>query len=508
MIREKSLCTLCLEPEELFDETLFSSNILQYADVVELTLKSIEQSLLLQGCFDKLLALIEGRKLLIRSFGFIDPIFFLKKNNIIPWMIDLPYEGDYRANIQILRQEFPLVKIQLSYHSQPFQAALGDMVNIEQLFLDMQEYSIDAMKCALYPIDLDHALDSILWAKKHEGRFYNIPITLVLMGDTYSFSRVLLYFYKNFFTYTARVGCEKAPGQIDIQTLFRKYQIHEIEALDCFYALIGSPVSKSLSHLTHTRMLQIVFEKKSAIYLKIELPLESFSQTIWNKLLTLGIAGVSITTPLKERVAQFFSQDVIRLMPINTVRVLENRAVITANTDVLALYMYCIELFEKKSILRIALFGYGAVTKALAQFFCEKKASIDIYTTSENRKELNTGYRIRPYESYNQEIDQYSIIVNTTPLTASSDLLKLFPPDSIDGEVVVFEYLYPEKSLWLQEIERNKKAAKIITGVNLWLRQAALQFQFWKEGTCDLKNVFLYEDILENLLQNREIDEE
>ncbi len=436
----------------------------------------------------------------------------LQKLPYKPSIVDLPLKDNIDEVLAVFREREREIHLQVSYHDPIAEVpAFQSSVDIIELVEKMSKIrGVDSIKCAFNPHSIHMALEVLLFLSQ---RTVSLPITVIAMGELYSFFRVLAHFWGNFLTFTCLKGFEKALGQIDIETLKSQYLIDSTPKLTSVYGLIGSPVDKSLSHTTHTKLLHSLKHTQS-VYVKIDVSKEECDDSLLKLLRKLHFRGLSVTTPLKEKVSSWVPGS---KGPVNTILIEEENQVRGWNTDTKAL-LDALQARGVKDEGNLVIIGSGDVARACAIFFQERGWKVHILARSyEKACERFEGIAhsiLNVYDTVKIRslLQKVTSIVNTTPLDASSDLYQMIPTDWIQDEVIVAEFAYPQKSDWFQDIchkrghlshtphfdNQELMKRKEVSGFELWMRQAAWQFLYWGkedfsgEESDFLRNVYLY----------------
>ncbi len=475
------LLTLTLTQEELKLENC--SEAMNLADLIELRISD--------GPITNELVSLCTKPVLFRLNSSKD-IFLSQMAS--PWMIDLPYKSENLAQeIELCRKKFPNSSVQISYHSPNETENSGDLVAIEPLIESMAQFSVDAIKCALYLASLDHVLTILQLIRKQKGWWGEKRLTLIIMSERFSFSRILGHCFGNFLTFLSLPNRQKALGQIDIISCLEDYQLKNISLFSSFYALIGSPVERSLSHRSHTRIFHEIFNKASSVYVKIDLSPDEFTKDIVEKMRSLSLQGLSITTPLKRRSALLYAEDAT---PINTIAFSKKGVAQLKNSDIEALKKAIDQRVPFASLRSIAILGYGDVALSLVDMLFFDSPHIDIYTRDRKKTgNLRDNTRCIEY-SIAASITSYDMIINATSDRDGLSLLSLFPVQEISKTALVAEFVYPEESIWFQKIKEERKESRksMISGRELWIKQAAKQFLFW------IPSIAISEEMIEERL--------
>jgi 3-dehydroquinate dehydratase/shikimate dehydrogenase len=140
--------------------------------------------------------------------------------------------------------------------------------------------------------------------------------------------------------------------------------------------------------------------------------------------------------------------------------------------------------------MKIAILGAGGMARAAAAGFANTGANVILFNRTQVRARAlaadlsEKGFPGKVVAGKPDRIDCgcFPVIVNCTPVgmeggpaPEGSPLPDEMP---IDERVTVFDTVYtPERTTLVQDAEA--RGARVITGVDLFLRQAALQFEAW-----------------------------
>ncbi len=356
-----------------------------------------------------------------------------------PMMLDVPYER--LADVQKLKQQFPKTKILGSYH--------GPFENVNEIIQKLDASPVDFIKIACPCKNALEALElvSILNAPPTKK-----PLTIVPMGEQVSFGRVVAACLGSHLTFTCLDNRPVAPGQISAEEMIKRYRVQSITQL---YGLIGSPVTRSPSYITHNHVFQSL--NVPAAYVKIDLKPEEVEKAM--PLLQLcRFRGLSVTMPLKGK----FGPN-----PVNTIRI-NPSDIETFNTDGRSVK----ELLEEKVDLSrstVLIIGAGGTAQAIAQALSKAGASLIISNRTEEKAEALAklfGAQTCPFGT----LPEVQVVIQAT----CSEDIRL---PEISSMHVVLDVLFPDESPFLKECK--KKGAKTISGLDMWKRQAAHQFDIW-----------------------------
>jgi 3-dehydroquinate dehydratase/shikimate dehydrogenase len=276
------------------------------------------------------------------------------------------------------------------------------------------------------------------------------------MGEKGRFSRILAPTFGSPISYTYETNAQD-PGQIPIDEL-KTYQ----RAIKTpFLALIGTPLDKSPSQLSHNALL--AHECLSGVYVKIPLN-EKELPLAFQLLKKLEVAGLSITMPLKEEIQKLLPKN--NLPSCNTLSL--TNGIEAINTDAPA----TIKLLKEKTALKhtkIVILGGGGLAKAIIASLQKEGARLyGINRTPSKIKALNIE-SIQENELKNLE---YSILINCTPLSMP------IKEEYIHPKTIIMETNIRPKFSKLLKVSQEKHCS-LIFGYELFLYQALLQFKLW-----------------------------
>ncbi len=238
------------------------------------------------------------------------------------------------------------------------------------------------------------------------------------------------------------------------------------------FGLIGYPLAHSFSKKYFTEK----FEKERLT----DCAYENFPIISIDKLTSIfqnypQLKGLNVTIPYKEQVIPFLdesSETVKSINACNCIKIL-NGKFIGHNTDAIAF-----ERSLKKELhphhKKALILGTGGSAKAVE--FVLKKLNIGYRYVS--RK---PGGEILSYEQVTQSvIEEYNLIINTTPLGMFPDLsmVPAIPYEALTPKHFLFDLIYnPEKTLFLQRGE--EKGSTIKNGMEMLILQAEESWRIW-----------------------------
>ena len=262
-----------------------------------------------------------------------------------------------------------------------------------------------------------------------------------------------------------------------------------------FLALIGNPVSHSLSPIMQNAAIQYL--GLDLIYLAIPCKNEDL-EIVVNSLKKMNCKGLNITIPFKQRLFEMCSEIspvAKKVKAINTLKLIDNKDWFATNTDIDG-FIYPlknINLVKKSAII----LGSGGAARSVIQGLIELKLSkITIISRKENSlKELISNFKneieIKGLLSTNTEINnliqETDLIINTTPVgmsnTTNEDVIPFGQNfwNSINSKTIVYDLIYnPSPTPFLKFCD--KKGCMTIDGTQMLIAQGAKSLSLWTNG--------------------------
>ena len=313
--------------------------------------------------------------------------------------------------------------------------------------------------------------------------------TIVGMGEWGQITRYLGAFLGNAWTYVS-LDREIAPGQFSLNQGVKSFANWQ-ESQPPLYAVLGAPLDHSLSPDLHNFLFR--HYQQDGVYLP--LCIDSVVPFLdWVRETRLDFRGFSVTMPHKLEAARWLHPSLpAKADPINTLTHREGNWG-GQNTDRDG---FLLPLAEQISLsqCRVVVLGTGGVAQTVVAALKEARAVPIVVGRSERALEqMADRFDCQTAHWSNLPIAG-RVLVNTTPIGQ-------FPhtEDSPwEGYPLDFELVYdliyrPAKTRLLEAAERS--GSKTISGVEMFLRQAALQFLAWTGIYPDL-------DLARSLLDRR-----
>jgi 3-dehydroquinate dehydratase/shikimate dehydrogenase len=333
--------------------------------------------------------------------------------------------------------------------------------------------------------------------------------TTIAMGEEGLWTRVLAKKLGAFASYCS-LGDETAAGQLTLDEMVNRYRWHSINSETRVFGVIGDPVAHSMSpmlfnHWFDTAEINAVYFPLNVCGSFDELArfLDDCRMRDW-----LHIGGFSVTIPHKTSALQWVGDcaDPIAksIGAVNTLSFRDGE-VTAHNTDRDAAVSAMIDgLGVTKgecSHMTIDVLGAGGVARAVMHGIHELGCKMTVYgRTIERTQSLAKLFDARA-RSWDRRVDRSGdVVINCTNLgmwPAVDDTP--LPAESLRGCQLVYDMVYnPIETQLLCDAKRAGLCT--ISGLEMFLRQAAMQFQLWTGQSPDMNNA---KSIIESELARR-----
>lgn len=323
------------------------------------------------------------------------------------------------------------------------------------------------------------------------------PTVAFCMGDLGWPSRILGAKYGAPFTYAA-FNRERgiAPGILSYEDLKKVYHYPRIKASTRVFGVIGDPIGHSLSPLLHNTAFQA--EGVDAVYLPFRVQrsqLEEFLEAFK----AIPVDGFSVTIPHKEMAAELATERdpaVVLTRAANTL-VRRPSGLAAYNTDYQA---------ARDSLLAnmpasndgtaptltgrvVLIVGAGGVAHAIAHALHREGSVLTITNRTYERAQRlaeEVGCRALEWAARHSVVCEMLINCTSVGMTPNMDESPIHPSFLKPGFIVMDCVYTPENTILIKEA--RSRNCHVITGLDLFVRQAALQFDLFsgKKAPFDL----------------------
>lgn len=280
--------------------------------------------------------------------------------------------------------------------------------------------------------------------------------------------------------------------------------------------IIGHPIRHSLSPMMHN--LSFETQKLNYVYLPFDVPTSNLKGAL-KSLSLLGIRGLNVTLPHKEKILQYMdhvSEEASMVGAVNTV-VNEGNQLFGYNTDINGIVETLMPFKDNLNKSTATVIGAGGAARgvifSLIRHF--KVDKINIINRTEEKSEAIKDYfkdkmhftAIYSHElmaKENVEIYQASnLIINTTSLGLFPNI-EDSPTDiaeSFNSNQIVFDLIYnPIKTKFLQFAESQN--ATILDGLQMFVVQGAKSYELWTGN--EMQYDFIYNELRQKLILTEE----
>jgi 3-dehydroquinate dehydratase/shikimate dehydrogenase len=293
---------------------------------------------------------------------------------------------------------------------------------------------------------------------------------LIAMGPHGAHTRVLAARLKNRWTYC---GENIAPGQIRAARMLSEFQFRRIRPDADLYAVVGSPISHSLSPAMHNAAFAQA--GLNAAYVALD---ARDAEDFVTFARAMNILGASITAPLKVSLMREMNE----LEPlarevgaVNTLAVRGGRW-IGANTDVAG---FLAPLKGRMALrgTRAAILGAGGAARAVAVAL--KREGADVRVCARRSDEARTVATLAGVRTgaFPPPPGSWDVLVNATSCGGRPGDPSVMAGVHLDGEIV-FDLVYaPAETPLITQARAS--GCWTIGGIEMLIAQAEKQFEIW-----------------------------
>ena len=296
------------------------------------------------------------------------------------------------------------------------------------------------------------------------------------MGEQGIISRVLNVRAGSAFTFGAvSADLKTAPGQVTTQDLRSIYRIDQVDTATRVYGVAGDPIEHSLSPVIMNTALRR--ENVNGVYL----PLHAKTlKDLIHCVREIPLHGLSITMPYKQAILPYLDNTDAHTSKIgacNTVVRGQEGKLYGFNTDVAGVVR---PLEQRLSIenAKVLVLGAGGAARAAVFGLKERGAEVWILNrTSAKAQKLARQAKAHTIKRADLRKIAFDVIINATPVGMGNTLDCPLKDQEIQARVV-FDMVYDPVETHLLQVARAKGIA-VIPGVEMFVQQAARQFEIW-----------------------------
>ena len=314
-----------------------------------------------------------------------------------------------------------------------------------------------------------------------------IPTVAICMGDIGTPSRILAGRFGAPFTYaTFHQERAMAPGQLSYQQMTEIYHYEKINRETLVFGVIADPIGHSMS--PHIHNAAFASTGKNAVYVPFRVPRTSLKRFI-SEASSLGIEGLSVTIPHKEAVMPLLSEvdkSAKGIGAVNTV-CFKGNTIKGYNTDCKAALDSLVKVMppspnndsplKNKTVL---ILGAGGAARSITYGLRNQGATVVIANRTLDRSEaLAKEFSCKTIEWDARYMVNADIVINCTPIGMHPNVDETpYSRRHLKPSMIVFDTVYNPESTLLVKEARNQNC-RVVTGVEMFVRQAAFQYQLF-----------------------------
>jgi 3-dehydroquinate dehydratase/shikimate dehydrogenase len=301
-----------------------------------------------------------------------------------------------------------------------------------------------------------------------------------------------------------------AAGQVTAAETTGLYRWRALQKATRVFGVIGYPVGHSMSPPIHNAGFEAIDYDGVYLPLPIHAEYEQFKATVgmWLDAESLNFQGASVTIPHKQNLLRYVKEQGGRIEPLaetigaaNTLSRLEDGTLYASNTDyAAALDATCAAMNIDRAQLsgrRIAVLGAGGAARAIVAGFAHHGSHVTIYNrTLDKAQAIAESFDDAEGRVTAAPLDALAgasadVIINCTPIGMHPDTDASPVGDDVsyhpawgDG-TLVFDTIYNPPTTRLLE-QADAAGCQTIGGVEMFIRQAAVQFELWTHQPAPL----------------------
>jgi len=320
--------------------------------------------------------------------------------------------------------------------------------------------------------------DNVAMMKFLQTRSDKHALIGLCMGEQGIISRVLSVRAGSAFTFgavDANAGLKTAPGQVSARDLRGIYRIDQVDAATRIYGVAGDPIEHSLSPVIMNAALRR--ENVNGVYL----PLHAKTlKDLMHCVREIPLHGLSITMPYKQAILPHLDNTdahTAKIGACNTVVRGQEGKLYGFNTDIAGVVR---PLEQRLSIANAKVLVLGAGGAARAAVFGLKERGAEVWIlnrTSIKAQKLARQAKAHTIKRADLRKVAFDVIINATPVGMGNTRDCPLKDEEIQARVV-FDMVYDPVETHLLQVARAKGIA-VIPGVEMFVQQAARQFEIW-----------------------------
>jgi len=374
----------------------------------------------------------------------------------------------------------------VSHHD--FQKTPADLTLLHKRLASMNADVVKIATMANHPIDNLRMLQMVHASK--------LPTIGICMGDIGVPTRILGGRAGAPFTFaTFNEDRVLAPGQIGWRQMRDMYRYDAITQATRIYGVVADPVAHSLSPVVHNAALAAA--GIDAVYVPFRVPAEQIDEFL-SGASRWPLAGLSVTIPHKEAVLRQVkhADDLVKAIGAANTLTFAADGISAANTDAVAAVESLAAALQGEDrppegqeglgVKSALVLGAGGAARAVG--FGLKRRGVEVTVTSrtaDRSRKIAAEIGCKSVDWTARHRMPYDCIVNATPVGMHPNVDESpYDKEHLRPYMVVFDTVYnPENTLLIKE--GRAAGCRTVTGVEMFVRQAAIQFRIWHEAEPD-----------------------
>jgi 3-dehydroquinate dehydratase/shikimate dehydrogenase len=388
-------------------------------------------------------------------------------------IVDLELQSAQKTRPEAIARLRGRAALILSFHD--FRATRNLEDTLEKMLMLKLKPSADFYKIVSTATTLSDNVAMMKFLQAHGGKHTLIGLC---MGEHGIISRALGVRAGSAFTFGAvdpSAGLSTAPGQISARDLRAIYRIDQVDAATRIYGVAGDPIGHSLSPVIMNTALRR--ENVNGIYL----PLHAKTlKDLMRCVRDIPLHGISITMPYKQAILPYLDNTdahTTKTGACNTVVRGQEGKLYGFNTDIAGV----IRPLEQRITIdgaKVLVLGAGGAARAAVFGLKERGAEVWILNrTSIKGQKLARQARARTLKRADLRKIDFDVIINATPVGMGNTRDCPLKDDEVQARVV-FDMVYDPVETHLLQVARSK-GISVIPGVEMFVQQAARQFEIW-----------------------------
>ena len=268
------------------------------------------------------------------------------------------------------------------------------------------------------------------------------------------------------------------------------------------YALIGKPVTHSLSPVLHNHWFNKYNIEASYSLIDID---DHDLQSVIEKIKSKKLHGVNVTLPYKQKIIPYLDRlinDARLTNSVNTIYLDNNNTVVGENTDVYGLQAAYLKEIVSENNKKALVIGAGGVSPSV--IFSLKKSNIQNISIANRTRDKSIFLKkkfsflnIIEWEFLKEEISNFDIIINATSLGLKNGQEFEFNFDNVKKNLIYIDTVYnPIETKTIKFLKENN--IKTFGGLDMFIYQGQKSFYLWNKINPEIDNKLI--DLLKSKL--------